>query len=383
MAADRYDLIILGGGLAGGLAALAMKRERPDVRVALVEAGAAFGGNHVWSFFDSDIAAADKALVEPLIEHRWDSYEVRFPAHRRQIDEPYRSIESEALDREVRRILGENALTGIRVVEAGPYEVLLSDGRTLGAAAVLDCRGFAAAPEGLRCGWQKFCGQLLEIPEGHGVERPIVMDATVDQQDGYRFVYCLPFSPTQLFVEDTYYSDTPHLDRDELAQRIAEYAADKGWQITRVSREETGVLPVVMDGDFGRFWPADEPLARGGVRAGLFHPLTSYSLPDAVRFAGWLAREARLDDTLAHQARTRAAVHWKRGGFDRMLSRMLFRAAAPSERYRILERFYRLPAPLIARFYAGRSSLADRVRILAGKPPVSIGRAISAIMEKM
>lgn len=381
MAADRYDLIILGGGLAGGLAALAMKRERPGIRVALVEAGATFGGNHVWSFFESDIAAADRILVEPLIGHRWDGYEVRFPAHGRSIDEPYRSIESEALDREVRAVLGKDALTGSPVVSAGPAEARLADGRVLVAGAVLDCRGFGSAPTGLSCGWQKFCGQLLDIPAGHGVERPVVMDATVDQSDGYRFVYCLPFSPTRLFVEDTYYSDTPDLDRDLLARRIGDYANDREWQVTEVSREEIGVLPVVMSGDFDAFWPPDDPLARGGVRGGFFHPLTSYSLPDAVRFAGWLAREARLDETLAKQTRARAADRWRRGGFDRMLARMLFRAAEPKERYLILERFYRLPAPLIARFYAGQSSFADRVRILAGRPPLSIRRAISAIME--
>ena len=39
------------------------------------------------------------------------------------------------------------------------------------------------------------------------------MDATVEQQDGYRFVYCLPFTSTSVFVEDTYYQDTPMLDR--------------------------------------------------------------------------------------------------------------------------------------------------------------------------
>jgi len=62
---------------------------------------------------------------------------------------------------------------------------------------------------------------------------------------------------------------------------------------------------------------------------------------------------------------------------------MLFGAANPPERYRILQRFYRLPAPLIARFYAGRSTLADRLRILAGRPPVSLRRALAAMMEKM
>ena len=30
--------------------------------------------------------------------------------------------------------------------------------------------------------------------------------------DGFRFVYTLPLSPTELFFEDTYYSDGPALD---------------------------------------------------------------------------------------------------------------------------------------------------------------------------
>ncbi|HEX2561365.1 lycopene cyclase family protein [Phenylobacterium sp.] len=47
----------------------------------------------------------------------------------------------------------------------------------------------------------------------------------------------------------------------------------------------------------------------------------------------------------------------------------------------MLERFYRLPQPLIERFYAGRPSLADKVRILAGKPPVPVRRALAALPE--
>jgi lycopene beta-cyclase len=118
------------------------------------------------------------------------------------------------------------------------------------------------------------------------------------------------------------------------------------------------------------------------VRAGRFHPLTSYSLPDAVRFAFWLAREARLDGTLGAQTRALATRHWRSGNFDRMLARMLFRAADPPQRYRVLERFYRLPASLISRFYSGQSTFADRARILIGKPPVPMGRALSAMMGR-
>jgi hypothetical protein len=66
----------------------------------------------------------------------------------------------------------------------------------------------------------------------------------------------------------------------------------------------------------------------------------------------------------------------------RMLNRMLFRGAEGRDRYKILERFYRLKPGLIERFYAGNSSNSDKARILIGKPPIPIGKAITAIRSK-
>ncbi|RZA23024.1 MAG: hypothetical protein EOP10_13845, partial [Proteobacteria bacterium] len=58
------------------------------------------------------------------------------------------------------------------------------------------------------------------------------------------------------------------------------------------------------------------------------------------------------------------------------LNNMLFYAAEPSERYRILERFYEHDADLIARFYAGKTSLGDKVKIMSGRPPIAMQKAI-------
>ena len=63
-----------------------------------------------------------------------------------------------------------------------------------------------------------------------------------------------------------------------------------------------------------------------------------------------------------------------------MLTKMLFGAARPQQRYRLLERFYRLPEGLIERFYAGHSTIADKLRVLAGKPPVPIGAAAASLL---
>ena len=48
--AGRFDIAIAGGGLAGGLIALALHRARPELAVVLIESGAEPGGNHRWSW---------------------------------------------------------------------------------------------------------------------------------------------------------------------------------------------------------------------------------------------------------------------------------------------------------------------------------------------
>ncbi len=370
------DIAIVGGGLAGGLAALALARRRPDLDVRLIESGA-IGGNHVWSWFDSDIAPADRWILEPLAHHHWDRYDIAFPAHRRTLETGYNSTSGTALNAAVRGAIPPERIIGEAAVTLSPQRVGLANQSQLAARHVLDARG-GAASDALTCGWQKFLGQRLTIAGGHGLTHPMVMDATVEQHDGYRFVYCLPFDAETVFVEDTYYSDDRAIDPPLLRQRIAHYAAARGWQVTAVDGEESGALPVVMAGDFDRLWPRDDDVARIGVRAGVFQATTGYSLPDAVRFAALLVDAIDAPD-LPRRLRDFALDAWRRQRFYRMLDMMLFRAGEPAERYRILQRFYTLRPALIERFYAGRSTRADKLRIISGKPPVPFWRAVNVI----
>ena len=119
------------------------------------------------------------------------------------------------------------------------------------------------------------------------------------------------------------------------------------------------------------------------MRAGLFHPTTGYSLPDAARLAVAIAASDELSATaLARLTHDHARGRWNARGFYRMLDTMLFRAAHPHERRAIMEKFYRLPAALIGRFYAGETTWFDRLRILTGKPPIPIPRALGALLRK-
>jgi lycopene beta-cyclase len=376
------DIAILGGGLAGGLIALALARLRPELRLLLIEQGERFGGNHVWSFFASDVAHDDGWLVDPLVVARWDSYEVRFQRYVRAMTTPYRSITSERLDQVLNQTLpAEARLTGARVTAATPISVSLADGRVMAAGAVIDARGVAGLP-GMAGGWQKFMGRMVRLKQPHEMLRPVVMDVRLEQRDGFRFIYCLPFSSHEVFVEDTYYSSSPVLDQDLLGERLDNYCRFARLDVAEVLREETGVLPVIAEGDFGAFWPQGAP-ARAGARAALLHPLTSYSLPDAVRFACCIGAQKDMSGAaLARVSRAYALRHWQRGRFYRSLATMMFGAARPSRRYKVLEHFYQKPQGLIERFYAGRSSWLDKLRLMTGAPPVPVGRAISALRGK-
>jgi lycopene beta-cyclase len=318
--------------------------------------------------------------MAPFVVRRWPGHEVRFPAIRRRLRGAYHSVTSERLHERVAATLGDRLLTGAEVREIGPRELRLSTGRTFSGEAVIDGRGMGTG-QGLTLAYQKFLGCRLTLERDHGLEIPILMDATVEQRDGFRFLYTLPFEERTLLVEDTRYSDGPGLDREEMRTAILAYVAAQGWRVSGVTGEEEGVLPIVLGGDLESFWregPAGVP--RSGLRAALFHPTTGYSLPEAVRLADDLAALERIEsEHLDPWIRARSRRLWRRDAYLRFLNRMLFRAAEPAERYRVMQRFYRLSEPLIERFYAGRLTPLDRVRLLVGKPPVPVGRALRCL----
>lgn len=375
-----FDLILVGGGLANGLIAWRLAQVRPTLRLCLLERDARLGGNHTWSFHQSDLDALQHRWLEPLVAHRWADHEVIFPARRRRLGGAYATLTAERFHQCLAGRLGTALRLGSEVVDVAPQAVALADGTRLTAHAVLDGRGPATSPH-LALGYQTFLGRELRLDRPHGLHRPVLMDASVAQHAGYRFVYLLPFAADRVLVEDTYYTDAGPLPLEQLRQRIDDYVVARGWSVAEVLREEQGVLPIVLAGDAEAFLASWQGVPRSGLAAGLFHATTGYSLPHAVRLADRIAALPRLDSAalLACTAAT-LRTEWRRQGFFRLLNRMLFLAARPDRRWRVMQRFYGLPEPLIARFYAARPTLADRMRILAGKPPVPLGAALRAAL---
>lgn len=382
----KTDLAIIGGGLAGGLIALALQRARPDLAVTIFEKAEGFSDQHTWSFHDTDLETAGRALIEPFVAHHWAAQTVAFPQHKKRFTTGYNTITAERFKAVMGESIGERMRFGADVVQLTANDVTLASGERIEAGAVIDCRGDLKSDH-ITLGFQKFIGQVVRLENPHGVTAPMIMDATVSQLDGYRFFYLLPFDERTLLIEDTRYTDGRELAPDAFRAAIAAYASEKGWVITETIREEAGVLPIALAGDINAFWDAAPPgvagrVARGGMRAGLFHPMTGYSLPDAVALALKVAGAPDLSGAgLYALTRDHSVETWEGRGFYRLLVRMLFRAGVPHLRYRPMERFYTLPQRLIERFYAGRSTLFDKARVLTGKPPVPFFKAVTLIPE--
>ena len=391
---SAHDVIIVGGGLAGGLIALALHRHAPECRFLVVEAGRTLGGHHRWSWFETDIPERERALMAGFHLNGWDAgYDITFPRLTRTLPTAYRSLASAEFHRALTEELPpERVMLETRAAALDAAGVTLGDGTRLAARRVIDCRPFKTSQH-LAGGWQVFLGQHFRCEKPHGLTRPVIMDAGVDQLaphgngEAYRFVYVLPLSEDEVFIEDTYYADQPKMDAEVLKGRVAEYAHRNGWK-GEVIDQEAGILPVISGGDFAAATAevAIPGVALAGARGGFSHPLTSYTLPfavdNALAIARLIARQPELTgEALAAFCARRARRHWRATAYYRMLSRMLFEAAEPGKRVVVFEHFYALQGRLVERFYAGRSTWPDRLRILTGKPPVAIPRAIRALFS--
>jgi lycopene beta-cyclase len=384
-ARQTFDYLLVGGGLGNALIALALFEANPSARVGMVEQSAVLGGNHLWCFHAGDVDASATRFVSQLVTTSWPRYEVRFPELSRTLEESYAAVSSARLHAVLceafARRPGSRLFLESRATLVTADSVKLDRGTELHAAVVIESRGPEALPATARAGYQKFLGLELKLRRPSPISHPTLMDALVPQRDGFRFMYALPLASDRVLLEDTYFSDTKELDRGQLEAEIFRYAAEHGFEIEQVVREEVGVLPLPT-----RLPRVENPAPFGpliaGYQGGWFHPVTGYSFPVAARVASAVASaspselRARVWPKLLREQRAQLR-------YCLLLNKMFFGAFAPDQRRNVIERFYGMPPETVRRFYAMTLSHGDRARILCGRPPrgFSLKRAVSSAIE--
>ncbi len=377
----EYDVIFVGMGLANALIALRLQQVHPELNVLIIEAAQQVAGNHTWSFHRSDITEQQLSWLSPLIDYRWPGYRVRFPEHQRLLSSEYLTLTSDRLAQVITQRFANQCRLNSPVTEVTAHHIKLENGEQFFSHTVIDGRGFIA-DSSMSIGFQAFVGQVWRVARPHELDYPIIMDATVTQQQGFRFVYTLPLDSYHLLIEDTHYIDDAWLQPQQARENIIHYAQQQGWQLLEMIREEQGALPITLAGNHRAFL-AQRNYPCSGLRAGLFHATTGYSLPSAMAVAEMIASLPNLSSEQVQQVITQFSQHqWRKQRFFRLLNRMLFLAAPANQRWYVMQRFYRLNAGLITRFYAGRLRYSDKIRILSGKPPVPLFAAIKAMLKR-
>ena len=169
-----------------------------------------------------------------------------------------------------------------------------------------------------------------------------------------------------------------------------DYINAKGWGDHELLRQEKGVLPITLavDAAYGEnVTEGEDKPVQLGMTGGYYHAVTGYSLPEAVKSAEVVSdmiskNKPDFGNAVLHEMIYHKADHYYEENFMRLLNRMLFRAAEPEKRYKVLERFYGLNEGLVERFYRNRLTKKDKLRILAGKPPVPVTKALYNLSEK-
>ncbi|TMJ20486.1 MAG: lycopene beta-cyclase CrtY [Alphaproteobacteria bacterium] len=364
MARGRRDgILIAGGGMAGCLAALAMARTRPEVPLLIVEERETFGGEGHRLFAQDELGPEGTALIDPIAPALWPGFYLAFPDLARKMKGAWGDLDAQSLHRAMVATLAHGQYRlGTKVVAVRDDALVLDGGETVKAEGAIDARG-AANLSALELLYEARLERDYRFGAPHGVDRPVLIDATVDQGAGLRYFECVPLSEDRMAIADICISERSQGD-EQAGARIDAYVKARPWSRPETLAERAAARPLPFGGDFSAFWRlGGARVAKIGLRGGFIHPVTGRAVGDAARTALLLARHQSFAGPALQDAfEVEAKQLWKK----REPARSIVRAIgdAPAEaRPALAKRLYGLDGALLDRLFADRPGLLDRGRL--------------------
>lgn len=357
----REGVLIAGGGVAGCLAALALARHRSDVPVLIVEERDTFGGPGFHHYFEDELDEEGRALVDDLAAARWPGFYVAFDAYSRKLKAPCGGIDGPALHRAMIETLAPNQYRlGVKVVAVREDALVLDGGEELKAEGAIDARGAASLSQ-LDVGYEARLERRYRFAAPHGVDRPVLIDATANGGSGVHFFQVAPLDAERLIVADISLADRS-LPGEQAAARLDHYVSLRGWRGGEIEDGAVVTRPLPRGGDFAAFWRiGGARVARLGLRGGFVHPVTGRTVADGARAAMLLAAQqdfsgAALHDLFEGEARRL----WRGREFLRGVGRGL---ANGEDRTARLAALFALDPGLITRFHADKLGMFERLKV--------------------
>ena len=251
---------------------------------------------------------------------------------------------------------------GTRVVAVREDSLVLDGGETIKAEGALDARG-AANLSMLELLYETRVERQVRTREPHRLDRPLLLDATIEQNLGLSFIQAFPLGENRLRIAKLLVSERSQPDEAADA-RLDHYLTMRGWHTAEVEDRCGLSRPLPIGGDFSAFWRlGGARVAKLGLRGGFLNPATGRTLADAARNAMLLAEQTDFSGTKLHDLfEEEARQLWKKREPQRAVNAAIA-ATAPDARRAAAERLYQLDPGTILRFRSDRLGLLDRRRI--------------------
>ena len=371
MIADT-DIAILGAGCAGLSLAAALTQARVPGHVLLLEPRTTYTRDRTWCFWNTEEHPFTSA-----ISHSWRSWRVSqgtAAAVQRSRRYQYCHIAGDAFYRSaidlVERAPEQELCRGITVhsVERQPNGLMAvetSNGRLL-AKRVFDSRPQTPSVKSGAVLLQRFLGWHIQAAD------PCFDQATVelmrflpaDAPGRLRFLYLLPFSPTEALVEMTYLDD-PALPEPEYKRDLEAWLAEQVGEYT-VLYTEHGRLPM---GDTAARVPTERGITPIGTRGGRVKPSSGYAFLRIQRHSLAMAEALRNGRPVPAGAEPRLY-----GAMDAVFLRALQRA--PTSAPALFLRMFAGSAPdALVRFLGEASAPVEMLRVALSLPKLPLLRA--------
>ena len=375
--AERAELVILGGGLAGLSLASRLATSGYGKRVVIVEPRPHYHDDRSWSFWTprgSPLAASATRTWDRWSFSRLDGAVVSQRAngwcyaYARSLDVYQTALRAMAARPNI--TLWQGTQASEVEARADGFAVQTNAG-LLHARHVVDTRPPPPGRWSASTLFQSFAGREVRLPrpgfDDGQVE--LMTDMRCDSR-GFVFSYVLPLSSTRALVEVTRFSTQP-IGAPELSPDLDALAHARGWTGAEVLRSEAAVLPMGLPTLPG----ADRVrgVVSAGIGGGALRAASGYGF---LRIQSWAQRctESLLKDQppQGHPAEP-LLRRWMDGLFLQVLAR---------DPRRSPEVFMRLatsvPGPAFVRFLSDQARWSDYARVVAALPPAPFLRALQA-----